>query len=66
MIRGTGPLGTREGSWCAVGVRLMLLVGAGLRGRRPRRFVMADFGYALVLVGGFVVLLLVLRGLQRL
>lgn len=41
--------------------------GAPAVGLRPQGgFVMADIGYALLLIGGFVVLLLVLRGLQRL
>jgi hypothetical protein len=35
-------------------------------GRGPRRNVMADLAYALVLIGGFALLLLTMRGLQRL
>jgi hypothetical protein len=38
----------------------------GQRGRGPRRNVMADLAYALVLIGGFALLVLALRGLQRL
>jgi hypothetical protein len=36
------------------------------RGRGPRRNVMADLAYALVLIGGFALLVLAMRGLQRL
>jgi hypothetical protein len=34
--------------------------------RRRRKTEMADLAYALLLIGGFAVLVLVLRGLQRL
>ncbi|MHA6623119.1 hypothetical protein [Pseudonocardia sp. DLS-67] len=46
-------------------VILTLLGGAAGVVGVPRRFVMADIGNALLLIGGFVVLLLVLRGMQR-
>jgi hypothetical protein len=34
--------------------------------RRRRTWAMADLAYALLLIGGFAVLVLALRGLQRL
>jgi hypothetical protein len=66
MSRGTESLETREGSWPLIGSGLMLAGRRGQPGWRPRRYVMADIGYALVLIGGFAVLVLALRGLQRL
>jgi hypothetical protein len=63
---GHSALETREGSWCAVRVRLILSCGAASGVGALRRFVMADLAYALLLIGGFAVLLLTLRGLQRL
>lgn len=44
----------------------MLSCGAASGVGAPRRFEMADVGYALLLIGGFAVLLLTLRGLQQL
>jgi hypothetical protein len=35
-------------------------------GSQRRRTVMADLAYALLLIGGFALLLLMMRGLQRL
>jgi hypothetical protein len=41
------------------------VVAPRLSGSRPRRFVMADMAFALLLIGGFIVVLLTLRGLRR-
>jgi hypothetical protein len=65
MTRGTEALGSREDSGQHVG-RGCILVVAAATGAAVEEDVMADVGYALVLVGGFAVLMLVLRGLARL
>lgn len=65
MTCGTPSLGSRQDPVPAGG-RGRILAAAGLRWPRRRRTDMADLGYALVLVGGFAVLLLALRGLARL
>ena len=65
MIRGTAALGSREDSGPTVG-RDRMLSSAVTRVAAAEEDVMADLAYALLLVGGFVVLALTLRGLQRL
>lgn len=65
MTRGTAPLGSRQDPSVPAGPDRMLALP---RPRWPRveENVMADVAYALLLVGGFAVLVLTLRGLQRL
>jgi hypothetical protein len=65
MTRTTAPLGSREDRGPAPSPRRILAVP---RPGWPRyeEDVMADLAYALLLVGGFAVLALTLRGLQRL
>ena len=66
MTSGTGPLGTREDSVPVVsGGRIL----ASVRPCGPDRGgfgEMADVAYVLVFASGFVLLALVLRGLERL
>ena len=64
MIRGTAPLGSREDSGPPAGRVACWLCRD--QGGRAEEVLMADLAYALLLVGGFVVLALMLRGLQRL
>jgi hypothetical protein len=65
MIHRTEALGSREDSGQDVGRGCILVVAAAMVAE-VEEDVMADMGYAVVLVGGFTVLMLVLRGLARL
>jgi hypothetical protein len=65
MTHHTNPLGSREDPRPPVG-RDRILSWPRPGWSRPRRDLMADLAYALLLVGGFAVLALTLRGLQRL
>jgi hypothetical protein len=65
MTHGTAALGSREDSSGDAG-RGCILVIAAARVVAVEEDVMADMAYAVVLVGGFAVLILTLRGLQRL
>jgi hypothetical protein len=64
--RSTSPLGSRQGP-CRRAVAGRILAAAasntGCGGGGPG---MADLAYALLLIGGFALLLLMMRGLQRL
>ena len=63
--RGTPALGSRQGGGAApIGRRI--LAAATTKGVVVRGGVMADLAYALVLIGGFALLVLTMRGLQRL
>jgi hypothetical protein len=65
MTCGTPSLGSRQDP-APVCDRGRILAPPADAWPRRRRTEMVDLGYALVLVGGFAVLLLTLRGLQRL
>jgi hypothetical protein len=65
MTHGTAALGSREDSSRNIRRRGILVIAAA-RVVAVEEDVMADMAYAVVLVGGFTVLMLTLRGLQRL
>ncbi len=65
MTQGTPALGSRQDPGRPARRRRILALVA-TRVARPEEDVMADVAYALLLVGGFAVLALTLRGLQRL
>ncbi|TQM09288.1 hypothetical protein FB558_5040 [Pseudonocardia kunmingensis] len=65
MTCGTRSLGTRQ-DHCRGPRSRRILASAATTVARQRRTVMADLAYALLLTGGFALLVLTLRGLQRL
>lgn len=66
MSRSTSPLGSRQGRCRRLGAGRILAAAATTGAAAPRRTVMADLAYVLLLIGGFALLLLTMRGLQRL
>lgn len=65
MRRDTPPLGSRQGR-CRHDVVGRILAAAATTEAAAEEDLMADIAYALLLIGGFALLLLTVRGLQRL
>ena len=66
MAWGTGALGSRQDPGRGPVRGRTVGSAATTQARRRRKTEMADLAYALLLIGGFAVLALALRGLQRL
>jgi hypothetical protein len=66
MARDTSALGNRQGPGRRPASGRTLAPSRPGGPRRRRKTEMADLAYALLLIGGFAVLVLALRGLQRL